>query len=155
MVAGGQKVLAVDVTYPAPVQAVDATDQLNITSSTAAPGSPVCGVVFTAPASGRVRVHINGVPRIVSPATGATYLGAVVRAGAVIGSGTLVFDGLGAEPGCRILVQGYVGYLQAAASTLVEGLTAGAQYNVRAEHLVGVGTQGQILGRAVGVDPLP
>jgi hypothetical protein len=148
-------VLAVDVTYPAPVQASDGTDQTNITVTTPNAGSPVVGVTFVAPQSGRVRVHVQATPRITTAATGATICGVIVRAGATLGSGTVVFDGTAQDPGCKVQLNGFLGFLQMGASSLLEGLIAGATYNAVVYFYVGAGTTGQVLARQVGVDPLP
>lgn len=153
LVAGGQRVYATDVTMPAPVQSEDLTD-LTITNTAPVPGSPVVGVVFTAPPSGRVRVHLLAGLRISTPATGAVHIIASVRAGTTIGSGALVFDGTN-EPGLRGFLAGMIGYITTTASVMVEGLTAAAQYNVQAQHYVVSGTTGIIMYRRVGVDPLP
>lgn len=147
--------LAVDVTYPAPVQAGDGTDQNSITSTTPVLGSPVVGVVFTAPPSGRVRLHLFAALRITTPATGQIYCGVQVRAGSTIGSGTLVFDGIGTDPGCRAFLSGMVGYTAGNVSAMLEALIPGASYNCSAWYMVGAGTTGVVMARQVAVDPLP
>lgn len=156
MPVGGQQVFASDVAMPPPVQAGDGVDQ-STSSSTASMGSPSIGVVFTAPPSGRVRLHLFGGLRLTVNANGAVYLGVQVRTGAVIGSGSMVFDGLNTEPGCRVFYTGALAYITSASSAMVEGLTPAAQYNASLWHFVTPTstTTGVIMARQVGVDPLP
>lgn len=155
MPAGGDVILASDVATTTPVSASDVAD-LTITNTTAAPGSPVVGVVFTAPPSGRVRLHVSSGMRITTPATGQGYLAVQVRTGTTIGSGTLAYDG-NTEPGCRCFWSpGTVnGFAQLHASAIVEGLAAGAQYNAQLVHFVQAGTTAVLMYRRVEVDPLP
>ncbi|WP_433519033.1 hypothetical protein ACQP2T_28050 [Nonomuraea sp. CA-143628] len=57
----GSKVKAAD--FPASVWAQDATEILNITSTTFITGSPVVATTFVAPTSGRVLVFVGGAAR--------------------------------------------------------------------------------------------
>lgn len=158
MPAGGDPILASDVTTTVPVEASDPQNISGVTN-TAPISSPIVGVAFTAPKSGRVRVHVSGmvgltagtVPNIFC------YLGAMIKTGATVGSGTLVYDGATTEPGCKIGTSGTLNTMLAgSASALVSGLTAGAVYNVAAYMLVaGTGATGFAYYRACAVDPLP
>jgi len=107
-----------------------------------------CGVAFVAPTTGRVIVdyaaRITG-----SDGAAVTSLAFVVRTGATVGSGTDVHPA-DANEALQI-----VGTDQArfGASTLIEGLTPGASYNVRLEHVVSAGDTGTALRRSVIVAP--
>jgi hypothetical protein len=156
--AGGDVIYASDVTLPAAVQAVDGTNLTGVTVAGPVAGSPVVGVVFTAPPSGRVRVTVTGT-MAATAGTGQIngVLGVQVRTGAVMGGGTLVHDGFAADPGVRIV---FIGPINAgvcgSGSMLVSGLTPGASHNAQAVHgVLGTSAAITIYNRAVGVDPLP
>lgn len=155
MTTGGQRVLASDVTTSTPVTTSDAAD-LTISNTAASPGPPNVGLVFLGSGSGRVRLHVSAGIRITTPATGQAYLAVQVRTGAVIGSGTLVYDG-NAEPGVRCFWSPGAanGFAQLHASGLVDGLTPGAQYNGQLIHFVQSGTTAVLMYRRLEVDPLP
>lgn len=147
MVAGGN---------PQPVKVADATT-LTLTSpaltSTYAPGSPVCGTTFVAPASGSVYITVSG--RIQNDtATNTTYLSYEVRDGAVVGSGTPV---LAPDSGGRALAAGIAASARAGGSRryLLTGLTPGNSYNVRTMHAGQMATGGAtIFNRDLLVEPV-
>lgn len=133
---------------PASMSKTDATN-LNPTNTTYGAVDNV-GVVFFAPGTGRVRVKVGAFLR--NSTTSGTFMGAAIRTGDVVGSGTLVqaaADGDAAQmngdgsntDGGRVMVE-YV----------IEGLVPGAVYNARMEHRVGAGT-GTFERRTIIVSP--
>ena len=136
----------------------DATTISGITSSTFDAGSPVVGVVFTAPESGQVRVVVGGVVRIEvgDNVTRRTELSWELREGGTIGSGTVVQDpqnatAVSAEIGA---VAGLTAGLAASRSRLVGNLTPGVTYNVRTMHRVNAGSgspSGSVVHRSIEV----
>jgi hypothetical protein len=110
-------------------------------NTTFAAGSPVCGTTFVAPDSGKVFITVSG--EIRGNASNAfARLGYEVRAGSVIGSGTVQT----AAADNRSVVAGAVATgvtdfrVGASRETLVTGLTPGSTYNVRTMHKTNTGT---------------
>jgi hypothetical protein len=136
---------------PSIARSVSSTDVLGVTSTTLVPGSPVVGAAFTAPDSGAVMVSVSGHLEHNSAGFFA-YLCAEVRAGATVGSGTVVHTGNVDE---GIAVGGPAALTRTCAGNrfYVDGLTPGDPYNVRLLHF----TQGgnfDIFYRSVMVEPV-
>lgn len=111
----------------APLEAYDGTT-LTTSIVTFDPGAPGLSQVFTAPQSGKIFVTLSSLI-IITVGTGAGYFGAEVRAGAVIGSGTIV-DSVATQKCCA--VGGAAGIRSGGSIRYqVTGLTAGNQYHVR------------------------
>jgi len=111
----------------APLEAYDATT-LTTSITTFDPGAPGLSQVFTAPQSGKVYVTISTLI-IITVGTGAGYFGAEVRAGNVIGSGTII-DSIATQKCCA--VGGATGIRSGGSIRYqVPGLTPGNQYHVR------------------------
>lgn len=152
----GSQILAAD--SPAAVSDSEGTNITGITSTSWITDTPVCGVAFQAPTSGRVLVtwdaHLEG-----TTADTQVRVSTRVRTGSTIDSGTTI-----AGPHVSRSVHnpqdssGGGGQRIAAGSfRVVEGLTPGADYNVVTQHRVaGSGTpEGRVDGRTVAVIPLP
>lgn len=105
-----------------------------------------CGVAFVAPTTGRVEVFTTAL--LVNSGANTTAIAPVVREGAVVGSGTTFDAGDVTKEFATTTAAGGRGEV----SHLVEGLTPGADYNVRLEHRVGAGT-GTASRRRVRVRP--
>ena len=139
-----------------PVEHSEGTDQTGITSTTHIPGTPVCGVAFTTPASGRVWINLYGYIGVDTAATGTRRMSLTfeIRTGSTIGSGTVavgtddVDHAIGVSPGVvatSVVLIGGFRYLAA--------LTPNTAYNVRTMHRVsGASTTGQILHRRISVE---
>lgn len=124
----------------APNQVTESTDLTGITSTSFIAGSPVCGLVFVAPPSGKVWVKVYGFLTVTLGANslGRGELGWELREGSVIGSGSVV---VAASTNLERLISAAVGSTtglinQASGGDayLVTGLTPGADYNVRTMH---------------------
>lgn len=159
MPAGGDIILAEHVTYPAPQQAIDGTNQPNITAGTAVTGSPTLGVVFVVPVSGRVAVHVMAHAQITAGTAGpAAQVGVIVRSGATLLGGAVLHNGMTDDPGVSMIWQGTppCGGKQAS-SIMLSGLTPGATHNAVVYHQTygGTGPTFLIYNRAIRVEPLP
>lgn len=159
MPAGGDIILAEHVTYPAPVQALDGTNQTGVNSATVVTGSPVLGVAFVAPPSGRVSVHLLANVQLTAGTAGpGAQVGVIVRTSATLGGGTVVSNGMTEDPGVSLTWVGAppTGGKQGA-SLMITGLTPGASYNAVVYHQTygGTGPVFTIYNRAVRVEPLP
>jgi len=96
----------------------------------------VCGVVFTAPDLGAVRILYNSELHV--SAAGNLGLGTIeVREGNVIGAGAVV---LAASDNNQLLRNDDIRELCSAAHMVVTGLTAGSQYNVQLMFRTNAGT---------------
>lgn len=111
-------------------------------------GSPV-GVEFVVPPSGKILVH-NSSYVDNNGASGRTYFSWVLRTGSIVGSGTIV---AGANDGWSLENFG-VGDMTAGRSTLVTGLTPGADYNVRQAMKQTGGTTAESQNRHLCVEPV-
>lgn len=112
-----------------------------------------CGVVFTAPPSGRVALHWSGALR--NLATGDTpvaYLSPEVRTGPVVGSGTLVLPASDSRT-VRANLEG-IQTIRAGASHVLSGLAPGQVYNAWILHRVTSNT-GEFFYRGLIVEPAP
>lgn len=110
-----------------PLEAYDATT-LTTSIVTFDPGAPGLSQVFTAPQSGKIFVTLSSLI-IITSGTGAGYFGAEVRAGNVVGSGTII-DSVATQK-CVAFGGTSGGRSGASMRYLVPGLTAGNQYHVR------------------------
>lgn len=120
----------------------DFTNQASFSSVTASLGSPTVGFVFTAPASGSILLDISTTVDVNGPPASGTAQGArarcfgQVRLGAVVGSGSLFWDG-DSDKGPLIVFENQrtTGSTQAARGALasgdapVVGLTPNQVYN--------------------------
>lgn len=105
-------------------------------------------VVFVAPPSGKVLIHMRS--WLDNNLTASrTYLGFVIRTGAVIGSGT-VFTAASDD---RAIHNSSAEDIECGATFYVSGLTAGASYNVRNAGRVTAGT-GESQNRELIVEPV-
>jgi len=120
----------------APVQVEDTTDYLALSNTTFAAGTNL-GTAFTAPASGSifitVSVHMEG-----NLANNLCYSTYEIKTGASIGAGTAV-NTVTTEEGVGVGSQGGVTRIRSSARNLHTGLTPGASYNVRENHIVTAG----------------
>lgn len=155
MPGAGSKVLAGDT--PAGVDDTEIADEVAFTSTSYIPGAAECGQTFVAPSSGVVLVLWGG--RCETNSINVrVHLSVSVRAGAVIGSGTVVSassDESSIETGQP--PSGGTGpetRIQASRHRIVRGLTPGSTYNVRTEHKVSVAGNGTIYLRDLAVIPL-
>ncbi|MFD0853020.1 hypothetical protein ACFQ07_12345 [Actinomadura adrarensis] len=105
-----------------------------------------CAVVFTAPTTGRVKIHVSA--RLINAGTSGTLIATETREGDVIGSGDAVeiaSDALG--------VSHYgASFARLGACHLLSGLTPGASYNTRILHRVSA-SSGDIALRELIVEP--
>ena len=163
MPLGGDIILAsdwADLVVPPPRAMYEPTNQNALTNAGQSAGSPVCGVAFTAPPSGRVLVHVSA-QLIQTAGTGSpyTYAGGFVRAGATLATGATVHDPSVGEPMGRVSCGGATlsAGVGAGASTIHEGLTPGSPYNVVVVTWVQGGTGGTytVITRGVLAVPLP
>lgn len=124
-------------------------------SSTVSQGSPICGVSFVAPTSGRVWVIWGG--RLQGDVDGARILLSVhVRTGGTIGAGTTVSAESNQDPITNPGkgATGAANRIGRATYRVVPGLTPGSTYNVVTEHWAATGS-GTVFRRTVTVVPLP
>lgn len=139
-----------------PVFAADAPSLAVSLTTTYAAGSTVLGTAFTAPATGKVKVTVGGRMQL-STANNTLYLGFEVREGDVVGSGT---PHTAADNGRTVAVGGNATgftFLRIGASRtyLIEDLTPGASYNIRAMHACQSGTaSGTLFNRDLLVEPV-
>jgi hypothetical protein len=143
----------------APSQVVEATTQSGITSTSFAAGSPVCGLAFVAPPSGKVKMVVSGFIDITLSANvqRRTELAWELREGSSIGSGTEVLAAAAARSVSTAIgsTSGLSTQVVASNEYLVEGLVGGASYNVRTMHRVnGTTCTGIVVDRRLLVDPV-
>lgn len=144
----GQVVTALD-TPPTVGAAESASFDVAITSfGTASSGGTYnqVAVVFTAPTTGRVKIHIGA--RMINSATSGTLIAPETRAGSTIGSGT-VFE----AASDAISVSHYgAAFARSGACHFLTGLTPGASYNTRILHRCS-SSSGTIANRELIVEP--
>lgn len=142
------------------IEAVEDTTQTSITSATFAAGSPVCGIAFVAPPSGKVWVTVSGgvIATLTAGATRRIELSWELREGSTVGSGSVITAAdlgraLAAEVGAT---SGDVAGVHGSHRTQVSGLTPGAAYNVRTMHRANIGNSvtGTIRARKLAVEPV-
>lgn len=135
---GGATILCTPMTV---LEDFDSTDQTAYSSATQTPGSPVLGLTFVAPRSGKVL--IEGSAGISCSAAGTDVRCYVeCKSGATIGSGTVqgTTGDTDTGPSCRFtsVVAGEVRNV-ASGHVLVSALTAGSTYNICMRHRVAGG----------------
>lgn len=142
---------------PQPVFVSDAPSLAASLSTTYAAGTPALGTAFTAPATGKVYITVGGRIRLDSNSN-TMYLGYEVRAGATVGSGTVV---QAADNGRAIAIGGNATGLTfvfggSSRRLLLTGLTPGSSYNVRTMHACQTaGTvNGTLLNRDLLIEPV-
>jgi hypothetical protein len=111
-------------------------------------GGTACGLVFTAPTSGRVLVCNN--TAIVNSATQATYCSFAIRAGGSIGSGTVFLS----EADGHAILNTTTSNARYGTTRVVEGLTPGSTYNAQQLFRVAAST-GTYVNKSLHVIPLP
>lgn len=111
-----------------------------------------CGVVFTAPDSGRVALYWSGGIRNLAEAdTPVAYLSAEVRTGPVVGSGTVVLAAHDSRT-IRINCAG-AQTMRSGAAHVLSGLAPAQLYNARILHRVTSNT-GEFFYRGLIVEPM-
>ncbi|MFE6025530.1 hypothetical protein [Streptomyces niveus] len=114
-------------------------------------GSPAVGVVFTAPTTGRVRVDWHS--RFQPSSANHLQVGFALRTGSVLGSGTLLQDGLNETCLEAPPVSGPSGRVQGGMFMILSGLVPGDTYNAVTCHRMVVGGTGTVFARSIGVSP--
>jgi hypothetical protein len=158
--AGGDTVKALDA--PPAVWFDENTDSQIVNtgySSTAGtPTLPVCGIAFTAPTSGRVRVTFKARFECKTNAS-RTIISAAVATGGVAGAGTVITPS--SDDNALETTQSATGATtpaetRYAGSTYrnLQGLTPGVTYNAYLEHKNFSATGGTIYLRGIMVEPL-
>jgi len=147
----GSTVTALDT--PPSAFVTDGTDIVGFTNTAFASGSPIVGVAFTAPTTGRVRIDWHS--RFNPSSAVAAQVGFAIRTGAVLGSGVLVQDGLNENCLESPPTSGGAGRVQAGTFYIMTGLTPGATYNAVVCHRMTAAGSGTIFARAIGVSPCP
>lgn len=143
----GSTVRALDTPPPA-FDFADASFDLTSTSyTTTATGGAYeeCAVVFIAPTSGRVKISVGA--RLINTGVSGTMVCPETRAGAVIGSGSIV-DAVGDRGPSHY----GSAYSRASSVWVISGLTAGGSYNTRVLHKV-TGNAGSVALRVLIVEP--
>jgi hypothetical protein len=119
-----------------PVQDDESADFTTTTAyPTFAAGSPVCGVAFVAPPSGRVFVTVTGY--LSSPSnTRRGFLSYEMKTGSTIGSGSSVITPADSRAvvNSMAVTSGGPSFLHASFREMISGLTPGASYNARTMH---------------------
>lgn len=139
---------------PQPVLSFSATDITSISSTSFIPGTPVVGIAFTAPDTGKVYIVVSGHMASAGIANAYIYLAAEVRTGSTVGSGT-VFHAAVTDEGVSIgQADTNITRISGSNEILVTGLTPGSSYNVRLVYLTTAGTNATIFYRAVLVKPV-
>jgi hypothetical protein len=138
--------------FPRTVNAIDATQIDNISSTTFISGSPVVATTFVAPTSGMVLLSVSLGARDNGGSTARVHLAPEVRVGSAAGSVFLSADvtrrGVG-TPGEA------ADFAYRGRTTLLTGLTAGQVYYVSTLHKVSGGATADIAMRDVTVTPIP
>lgn len=137
--------------WPTSVRAVEATDHLNITSTSFTAGSPECSTAFTAPLSGRVLVGVTAEMRNDDTAGNRVFVSFEIRLGSSAGAvhtAANVSRGVsttGDTTASAFMIHGNL--------SMVDALTPGSTYFVRTMHRVDGGTTNDIGYRRVIVIP--
>lgn len=140
----------------APSQATDATNQGSIPTGAYTAGSPVVGMAYTIPASGRVRVAVEAYAQCWSDQN-LISVSFEVRSGGTIGSGTV----LHAAHSNHAVLAGMAVNANAPAigsgrrSLNFTGLTPGSQINARVMHIrTGAASADKVIFRQLDIDPI-
>lgn len=151
--AAGDRIRAGD--FPQAAHLDDPTDILAFGNTAYAQGTPVCGVTFTVPTSGKIRVDWKS--RFENNTAGQrTVVSIEVATGATIGSGTVVSGGdddSALETSQSATITTSETRMQCSTYRIIPGLTAGATYNAYVVHKVFGGT-GDIFSRGISVQPM-
>lgn len=139
---------------PQPVSSFSATDITNVANTSFAAGTPVVGVAFTAPATGKVYIVTQAHMASSNTAGSYIYVSPEVRTGSTVGSGTVVHTAVTDEGVSTGQAGTEITRVNASTEILVTGLTPGNSYNVRLMHLITAGALGTIFYRAVLVKPV-
>ncbi|WP_433519034.1 hypothetical protein ACQP2T_28055 [Nonomuraea sp. CA-143628] len=129
----------------------DATDVLNVTSTTYTDGTPQISTTFTAPTSGRVLVTVGGGLR--GDGTRRLHLAPVVKetndSGSTVLGPNVVTRGIGVQ-------ENATGYVYYSRTTLLEGLKPGQLYFAKTQHKASAaaGTRGFDV-RDIYITPAP
>lgn len=140
--------------WPESVRVVENTDQLNITSTSFTAGSPECSTTFVAPSTGRVGVVVGAEMKNDDTAGNRVFVSFEIREGTT--SAGAVF--LAASTPRGVSTTGDTSasqYMTHGNMSMVEGLTGGATYFIRAMHQVAGGTTNDIGHRRIVVVPFP
>jgi hypothetical protein len=141
-------------TFPANPQPVAASSGTAVIASTTtfAAGSPVVGVTFTAPPTGKVYVNVSAHMEE-NLANDFAYMAFEVRTGATIGSGTVVHGAVTQE---GVAIGGANGLVRIVAGNrvLVTGLTPGSSYNAQTMHLSTPAGTADLFFRYILVEPV-
>ena len=130
------------------LEMMDSTD-INFTHTAYSTNAPICGVAFTAPATGRgimhIAAHFEGVTANICSFSGN------IQTGSTLGSGT--DTAFVATDNYMIRSSGVAGQdMAGGVSRLVTGLTPGAQYNAVVQYKTTGGT-GHVFSRVMIWDP--
>lgn len=147
--AAGSKLLAVD--FPPAVTLVDTTAIANISSTSAIPGSPEVGVVFTAPTSGAVLINVALGARD-NGGTNRVFLSTEVYTG-TDATGTKIVTASVGTNGCSSAPVNNAGYQYVGRAWLLEGLPQGVTHYARAVYYVDAGSTADLVMRAITVSP--
>jgi hypothetical protein len=155
--AAGDPVKALDA--PPAVNAADSTTVATAASTVYAQLSPVVGVAFTAPTSGRVKItfrarfecKLNGSRVVVS---------AELATGATVGSGTVLNaasddEALESTQSATATTTPAETRMNAAQYRYITGLTAGTTYNAYVVVKGFTASNGTVYSRGILVEPLP
>lgn len=150
-IAPGQEISA--MWWPDSVRVAEATDQLDITSTSFIAGTPECSTTFVAALSGRALVAWAAEMRNDDTAGNRLFVSFEVRLGTSAGA---VF--LAASAFRSVSTSGDTtasSYMIHGNTLMLEGLTPKATYFIRTMHQVAGGTTNDIGYRRVCVIPLP
>lgn len=145
-IRAGAKIRAAD--FPASVMAQDATEILNISSTTYIAGSPVVATTFVAPTSGRVRIAVGGSAK---DGTNRVFISAQVFLG-TSAAGTEILAPSVTFGGCGFPAES-ASYMYANRKFPLEGLTPGSTYYARVMYTVTGGSSADISCREIVVIP--
>jgi hypothetical protein len=135
--------------------ASDSNTEGPYSSTTATAGTNVCGVAFTAPASGSVLVHWKA-DFWSSQTDKVSFVSMEVRSGATLGGGSVVVasnsnDALKVSGTVTAGVEARIG---AGTFRLITGLTPGSSYHVRLMHFTEASGNITVFYRSVLVQPM-
>ncbi|MEU6649520.1 hypothetical protein ABZ904_08735 [Streptomyces sp. NPDC046900] len=101
---------------------------VSTTSTTYATAGTDCAVVFTAPTTGRVMIHLSARMTLSAGSTSGALMSPQTRTGGVVGSGTIVED---AADQTAVSHYGGTAFERQGIWHLLSNLTPGAVYNTR------------------------
>lgn len=134
------------------IQADDFTDYTGITATTMTAGTQL-GFAFKGPQSTKILVSVSGHIQTNTNSVGA-YLAYEIRAGAVVGSGTLIHTAT-TEDGIGIVVGTQPGRYRGSCTLLVpETFTAGGDFNIRCMHTLSAAGNMTVFARQLTLIPV-